>query len=627
MIIGTAGHIDHGKTQLIRVITGIDTDRLKEEKERGISIELGYAHYTLDNERTISFIDVPGHEKFIHNMLSGVTGIDCFLLVVAADDGVMPQTLEHLQILNLLNIQFGFCAITKVDLVSEDRVLHVSHQISELFFKLYKKDFPKFPISSITKTGLHEIQQHIVHLDKNFVQKKNKGYFRMPVDRVFTLSGIGVVVTGTVYSGSISIGQNLLISKNNSKVKIRNIHIQNKTSQVANSGERCAINISNIQKEDVLRGDWIFEPEISHTTDRIDAFLSISTSEKKAFAHNTLVHIHFGTSDKIARILLYQTDLIQIGESGFVQIIFTEKIQIFKGDRFIIRDNSANRTIGGGIVVHPMAIPKKKKDTKYVEFLQWMYEFELSEFIVQLRTSKYPELSRLDNLSIIWNQKSEEILAELQSNQFIFITIDKKKYILACEVWQELVQTCITALTEYHNTNPDLTGIDQELLRKTYLSSIHRTHFLGIVQNLIEKNIVHRKGRYIHLPDHRVQLNEEENQIYKSSISLLEEELFSPPRVRDISKILRIDESQVRKTFLKLEANEILHQIAKDHFYTHFAVQKLKDILIEMDGFESIRASEFRDKVQTGRKIAVQILEYFDAIGFTRRVGNFHRVA
>jgi len=372
MIVGTAGHIDHGKTSLVKALTGIDADRLKEEKERGITVDLGFAYQPQDDGQVLGFVDVPGHEKLVRNMLAGATGIDHVMLVVAADDGPMPQTREHLAILDLLGLQSGVVALSKCDLVDETRLQQVGQEIRTLLCGTGLEHASVLPVSSISGAGLDALAQHLRAARVQAPARTREGHFRLAIDRSFTLSGIGTVVTGTAVSGRVKVGDRLRLSPSGLEVRVRGLHAQNQTAEEGVAGQRLALNLVGVEKQQVQRGHWLVHDELHAPTQRIAARLRLLPSEAKALAHWTPVHLHLGAEDVNARVALLEGSSLQPGGHALVQFDLDRPIGALRGDRFIIRDQSALRTLGGGQVVDPYPPPTRRHRTQLVQALRAM---------------------------------------------------------------------------------------------------------------------------------------------------------------------------------------------------------------------------------------------------------------
>lgn len=355
MIVATAGHIDHGKTLLVRTLTGVDTDRLPEEKARGISIDLGFAYWPLPSGAVVGFVDVPGHERFIRNMLAGVCGIDFALLVVAADDGVMPQTVEHLHILDLLNIQRGIAAVTKVDRVAPERVAQVIADVEALLAGTRLDTAPVIPVSAVNGTGLDDLRHALVAAaDAQSARSAEGQYFRLAIDRAFTVAGSGTVVTGTVFNGTAAPGDRLVVSPKGTPVRVRGIQMRGAAAERAQAGQRCALNLTGADLEAVARGDWVLHEAIHAPTQRFDARITVLAAEAQALDHWTPLHVHLATADVTARILIPRGGTIVPGATGIAQLLLDKPVGALHGDRFILRDQSARRTLGGGVIIDPL---------------------------------------------------------------------------------------------------------------------------------------------------------------------------------------------------------------------------------------------------------------------------------
>ena len=374
MIVATAGHIDHGKTLLVKALTGIDADRLPEEKRRGLTIDLGFAYRHLGGDAVLGFIDVPGHEKFVRNMLAGVSGIDFALLIVAADDGPMPQTEEHLAILDLLGVRIGAIAITKIDRVAPQRLAEATEEVGVLLAGTTLEAAPVFPLSAMTGDGMAALQDHLEAAALAFDMRRDDGNFRLAIDRSFTIAGAGLVVTGTVYAGRVSVGDRLLLSPAGTPVRVRAIHAQNRDAAQGRAGERCALNItgSGIGRHSAHRGDWILAEPAHAPVRRLDATLGLLGSEQRALRHWTPVHLHLAAVAVTGRVAVLEGGSIAPGKSGLVQLVLDEPIGALSGDRFILRDQSARRTIGGGRIIDPFSPARGRARPERITVLRQM---------------------------------------------------------------------------------------------------------------------------------------------------------------------------------------------------------------------------------------------------------------
>ena len=388
MIVGTAGHIDHGKTALVKALTGVDADRLKEEKARGITIDLGYAYSDLGDGRQLGFVDVPGHERFVHNMLAGATGIDAALLVVSAAEGIKPQTVEHLQIVDLLGLDRGIVALTKADLADDDQILERMAEVETLLASTSLKGAEIVPVSALTGQGVDELKAKLLALGES--GKGATGFARLAVDRCFVLAGAGVVVTGTVHAGEIRVDDRLVLTPSGLEARVRSLHAQNRAAQVGRAGERCALNLAGprLSKDAIRRGDWVVSPELHAPTDRPDVRLSLLASEGQPLKHWSPVHVHLGSAHVMGRVALLEGDRLAPGDTALAQLVLEEKVGALSGDRVILRDPSATRTMAGAVVIDPFGPPRNRRTGRRLAELEALGEPDAEVL---------PKLLRLDS--------------------------------------------------------------------------------------------------------------------------------------------------------------------------------------------------------------------------------------
>jgi selenocysteine-specific elongation factor len=594
MIVGTAGHIDHGKTTLVRALTGVDTDRLPGEKARGISIELGYAYRPLDNGEVLGFVDVPGHERFVHTMLAGATGIDFALLVVAADDGVMPQTREHLNILSLLGIAAGAIALTKIDKVDEARVAAVEHELRALLEGTALAAAPVFPVSGRTGAGLEALQRFLGEFAQQRDRQTDDAHFRLAVDRSFTLPGVGTVVTGTVHSGRAHVGATLVIAPSGREVRVRSLHAQNRAAEVGTTGQRCALNLAGIAREDVVRGDWVVAAPIELATERFDARLTLLADEPKALRSGANVHVHCGAAHVPARLVVlddedraeFHRDELAPGANRLVQLILQHPIAAWHGDRFIVRDASATRTIGGGRVLDPFAPARYRRLPERLAVLVALEAATPGAQIAAL-VEQAPFGVDLKRLARAGNVRNLDAHVGLLAARRITTTdID---FAIGSDHWYALQQRAVEALAEFHRAHPDELGPDRTRLKRMAFPRER-----ALVEEILP--------RLLDAP-------------------------FDPPWVRNLAKDAAQPEALVRAAMLRASKRGEMFQIVRDLFYHPAAIRDLAAIangLYQLDG--EVRAAAFRDATRLGRKRAIQILEFFDRVGFTRRVHDKHLV-
>jgi len=626
VIVGTAGHIDHGKTSLVKALTGVDADRLKEEKARGITLDLGYAYTPLPNGEVLGFIDVPGHEKLVHNMLAGATGIDFVLLVVAADDGPMPQTREHLAILDLLGLSRGAVALTKIDCVPEERVAQAQAEVESLLRGTALEGSTIFPLSAVSGAGVEPLRHHLMEAASALPVCPEGGNFRLAVDRCFTLAGTGTVVTGTVFSGTVRVGDQLLLSPAGIAVRVRGIHAQNRQSEIGMTGQRCALNLAgtDFDKQDVRRGDWVLAEPAHGPTLRLDVRLHLLAGADKPLRHWSPVHFHLGAVDVMARVALLEHDKLEPGASGLAQIVLDRTIGALRGDRFIIRDQSASRTVGGGRVLDPFPPERKRRTPERLAVLAAL-ERPTVQAVLQGLLEAAPNGIDLDRFALSCNLSPVEL--EALCRDVPLVAVEGTAF--ATQVWESLRQAVLERLAEAHRLTPDMLGPDANSLRRMAAPRLPRAIFASLLGTLRDEGRIMKSGPWLHLPEHRITLSPGDQIVWHRVAPLLLDQPFQPPRVRDLASTLNVSETRMRLLLQQLAAMGEVYRVAHDHYFLPQPVEQLAAIVREIaadqpDG--KITAALFRDKIGTGRKLAIQILEYFDAIALTRRAGDAHHL-
>lgn len=625
MIIGTAGHIDHGKTSLVRRLTGVDTDRLKEEKERGITIALGFAYWPLADGRIVGFIDVPGHEKLVHTMLAGASGIDLLLLVVAADDGVMPQTREHLDIARLLGIEQAVVALTKSDLVEEERLAEAQAEIAALLAGTQFADAPILQVSTVTGDGIGALAELLRELAQAAQLRRSDGAFRLAVDRCFTLPGAGTVVTGTVLSGTVSAGDSVTVSPSGIAARVRSIHAQNRPAESGAAGDRCALNLAgpDVSKDAILRGDMIVSPALHAPATRIDAELTVLASEKKPLATWQPVRLHHGSSETGARIVLLG-DEVSPGTTGLVQLVLETPIAAAALDRFVLRDTSASRTLGGGRFLDLRAPERKRRSP------------ERQAQLVALAGSDHAEALRglldappyhVDLDAFARDRALGPAQAEALAGRLGLVRIGAAT--MLPDVWQRFSRALVEALKVYHLENPDQQGMGLERLRLSLQPRLPAALFRAALAQLAAAGELVVIGSWIRRPEHEIRLTPEDEALWSRIAPLIGAgERFRPPRVRDIGQLLGRREEDIRRLFRLAGRRGDVHEVALDHFFLRDTVSEMVGIAAELAAADAagFNAAQFRDRLDNGRKVAIQILEFFDRHGVTIRRGDLRRI-
>jgi selenocysteine-specific elongation factor len=631
VIVGTAGHIDHGKTSLVRALTGIDTDRLKEEKDRGISIDLGFAYLPVEDAETIGFVDVPGHERFIHAMLAGASGIDFALLVVAADDGVMPQTREHLAIVDLLGIEHGIVAITKADLVPEDRLADVEQAIRNELAGTALADAPMIPVSTVSGRGVARLRDEIVAAARRFTRRQTAGRFRLAVDRSFTIQGVGTVVTGTVLSGQVSVEDHITVSPSGLQARVRSIHAQNRPSEIGRAGDRCALNLvgHGIAKTAMNRGDMVCDPGLHVPTSRIDAALRVLGSEPKPIGHWFPVRLHHASAEVGARIVLLAEEPVAPGARTRVQLVLDRPIAAAAGDRYVVRDTSAQRTIGGGRFLDLRAPARKRRTPERMAQLDALSRTEPKQAIEALLAIP-PFFADISAFARDRAMAAAEADALAQSLSTVQLPSDAATLAMSLESWEGLRSGILARLEAFHTENPDLAGMGIERLRTQLALRLPVPAFRAALQALVRPGEIVLDGAWVRLAGHRVTMTLADERLWKEIEPLLDgTRRFRPPRVRDIAGLLAVPEVQARR-LLKLGGRMgKVHEVAHDHFFLRETVAEMVAIIADISASAEggwFTAMQFRDRVENGRKVAIQILDFFDHHSVTLRRGDLRRL-
>ncbi len=617
MIVGTAGHIDHGKTALVKTLTGVDADRLKEEKARGITIDLGYAYSDLGDGRQLGFVDVPGHERFVHNMLAGATGIDAALLVVSAAEGVKPQTVEHLQIVDLLGLNRGIVALTKADLADDDLILERMAEVETLLASTSLAGAEIVPVSALTGQGVDELKAKLLALGES--GKGATGFARLAVDRSFVLSGTGIVVTGTVHAGEIRIDDRLVLTPSGLEARVRSLHAQNRPAEIGRAGERCALNLTGtrLSKDSVRRGDWVVSPELHAPTDRIDVRLKLLASEGQPLKHWSPVHIHLGAAHVMGRVALIEDDKLGPGEAGLAQLVLDEKVGALAGDRIILRDPSATRTIAGASVIDPFGPPRNRRserrraelvalDNPDGEALQKLLRLE-SGFVEMARFGQSRNLRPPEVESLLKSAGGES----LEGFGFLAETLSAAR--------SDIVDT----LKAFHVAKPDAPGLQPERLRVT----LARRWPIPVFRILLDREVRAKKvtvdGPYLRIPGHSLTLGPKDEALWNKVSVELQRERFKPPRVRDFAQAYSVPEPDMRRLLQRLARIGRVVEVAPDQYFLRPVVAEM--IAIAHAFGREFSAAEFRDKLDNGRKVAILILEFFDRHGVTVRRGDLRR--
>lgn len=700
MMIGTAGHIDHGKTSLVRALTGTDTDRLPEEKKRGMSIELGYAFLAPSDDgpaegkgsvapaatagqtkvvpafglprEPIAFIDVPGHEKLLHTMISGATGIDFALLLVAADDGVMPQTREHLAVLSLLGIDRGVVAITKIDRVDEARVQEVAQQVTALLADTPLAHAPIIPVSATRGDGVAELRQLLraeaarldaahgadrtadPHGSESSVRAAAatepaqttaalpaQTGFRLAIDRVFSLDGVGTVATGTVHAGRVQVGDVLQQLPDGPKeLRVRSLHAQNRSTDAAHAGQRCAINLAGVERDQLQRGHWLAQPGIASVSDRLDVELHLWHAEPRAIRSGTRVHVHLGTTASPAAVAVLDADALAPGRTGLAQLVLPQPLAAWHGDRLILRDAAGQRIIGGGRVLDSRAPVRYRRTPQRLQLLQALQRPALRDRLAGLLETCEHGVDLRQWQQVFGLASVAAFDASLQTLPHRRLAGD---FIIGEPAWQHLRRTVLDTLAAYHQNATDEIGPDAARLRRLARLRMDDAHWRLLLDALMKEGSVAQSGAFVHLPEHGSQLAARDETLLQRLTPYLMEAGAQGAWVRDLAEHLGEPAANLRPAMARLARSGHLYQVVKDLYLDAATAARLAALVrqlalenkepVESDLAEVQQASNplpiltvarFRDASGLGRKRAVQMLEFFDRIGLCRRVGDTH---
>jgi len=626
MIVGTAGHIDHGKTALVKALTGVDADRLAEERERGISIDLGFAYLDRPDGSTIGFVDVPGHERFMRNMLAGATGIDFLLLVVAADDGIMPQTREHLAVAELLGLRRCAVALTKCDLVEQGRIGEVSAGIRELLARGPLAGAEIFPVSSTTGEGVDALLAALDRAAETARPVDDPGRLRFAIDRSFSLQGAGTVVTGVIWSGELAVGDIVTVSPQGLEARVRALHVQNKPGQSARRGDRCGVNLAGKLDPSMLgRGDFLLDPFLHAPTGRIDAEISLLAGEPRPLRQWAAVRVHHAAAEVPARLALLQEGPIPPGSDGRVQIVLDRPIAAAVGDRFVIRDAAGSRTMGGGRFIDLRPPQRRRRQPRRLKQLDamaiadparslaeqladWPWQVERDRFI---RDRAMSPAAAASALAAVPHQE-----ARAEGTSFLF----------SSDVWDRLRCSALGEVALFHKRFPQLLGPNLARLAGALGPRLSPKAGAAFLAGLVEQKLLAHESGVYRLPTHRLGLDRADEELWQRLRTLLGGDArFRPPRVGPLAEMAGLRDFDARRVLKAMSKQGAVVEVVADHFFLREAMGEVAQIVGELaaqaeDGYFS--AAQLRDRLDNGRKVAIQMLEYFDRQGLTLRHGD-----
>jgi selenocysteine-specific elongation factor len=622
VIVGTAGHIDHGKTALVKALTGIDADRLEEEKRRGITIDIGFAHFELPapdgSKLRLGFVDVPGHERFVRNMLAGVGGIDLVLLVIAADEGIKPQTREHFDICRLLAIQRGITVLTKSDAVDAETLevvrLEVEDYVRGSFLDSAKS--PIVAVSSLTGAGLDELKSALAKVASEAAAKNSAALARLPIDRVFTMKGFGTVVTGTLVAGTIRKEEELEAFPAGKRVRVRGVQVHGSPAEAAVAGQRTALNLAGLSTEDLARGMTLATADTFRSTLRVDALLSLLPSAKP-FKDDARVHFHANTSETIAEVRLYGAKQLKPGDEAYAQLRFAKPMLLLPGDRFIVRQFSPVLTIGGGVVLDAAPATRKQRAEDATAFLKIMRDGSREQVLAARVARRGPVGLRLDDVPGEMNIRWEEA-AKLVVKAGL---VPCNRVLVAPAAFAEAKADVLQALKKFHDANPLVAGMSKEELRER--TNLGPEVFYSVLEKLAEEKKLEGAGELVHLSGRGVVMKDEEAESRKIIEQAFASAGLKVPSLKEVLAGLKVDKVRAQKIVTLLLRDKILIKISEELVFHQSALINLRRKIAELKNTApKIDVARFKDMTGVSRKYAIPLLEYLDRERVTRRVGD-----
>ncbi|PIE60185.1 MAG: selenocysteine-specific translation elongation factor [Desulfobulbus propionicus] len=631
LILGTAGHVDHGKTSLIKALTGIETDRLKEEKKRGITIELGFAHLDLPCGHRLGIVDVPGHEKFVRNMVAGAAGMDLVAFIIAADEGIMPQTIEHFDICRLLGISNGLIILTKKDVVEAEWLEMVEEEIRDFFTDSFLEQAPVIAVSSVTGEGIDQVIKLLDNAVKDRRFQEEFGPFRLSVDRVFTMKGFGTVATGTSISGRIKNGDEVTIYPGQINARIRGIQVHGNQVEVVEAGHRTAINLQGVEKEQLKRGDVLATPESLISSTLLDASLVYLESTGKELKNRVQVRVHLGTREIKGRVLLMEKDRLPPGSQANIQLLLQEPVAVWPGDRYVLRSFSPVQTIGGGKILNALPAKRKRRQQKDREYNTNVFSLLESgtpaeKVLLLLKESKHFGITA-DQLAArtgVFGKKLQKLMQQPVSSAQVLVIDSENKRFLAAEVFDSIKKSAINYLAEFHRKNPLKPGIHKDELRTRLRPLLDVKLFQFTLNSLLKAKKIEQEGAVIKLAGYTVVLQMDEQKMEKNIAVVYQKAGLTPPNYKDVlSRFSDFSQEQLAGVYKLLQGKGALVKVNEALYFDAQAIEKLKQELIDFVRKEGeIDAPRFKELTGLTRKYSIPLLEYFDKSRITIRVGD-----
>lgn len=631
IILGTAGHVDHGKTSLIKALTGTDTDRLKEEKRRGITIELGFAHLDLPCGHRIGIVDVPGHEKFVRNMVAGAAGMDFVAFIIAADEGIMQQTKEHFEICQLLGIKDGIIVLTKKDMVEQDWLEMVEEDVRDFFNGSFLEDAPIIKVSSVTGEGIDEVVKVLDQKILNLTFHEEFGPFRLAVDRVFSMKGFGTVITGSSISGRISVGDDVEFYPTQTKAKIRGIQVHGQDVEMVEAGHRTAINLQGIEKDEINRGDIAATPDSLVNSTLLDADFHYLASNPKNLKNRTQVRVHVGTRQITGRIVMLEVDDVEPGEDINIQLLLQEPVALWPGDRYVLRSYSPVRTIGGGTILNNAPLKRKRTALKDREinrqifsiYQEGSFEEKMLLFLREAGLQGLTMEQMATRLGLFGNRLKKQMQRPISAGEILVVDSDRQR-LVAAPVLEKLTDLIQQTLDRFHKDFPLKSGMIKEELRSGIKPPVDQKVFQYALGSLVKKNIIVQDQAEVRLAGFEVVLQVDDEDLQQEIIRIYQQSALKPPNFKDVlSTMSEYQESQVRQVFDLLLRERRLIKISES---LYFLADEIDNLAKNVSGYiqknGEIDAQGFKDLSGLTRKFSIPLLEYFDKIKLTIRIGD-----
>ena len=629
VIMGTAGHIDHGKTTLIRALSGIDCDRLKDEKKRGITIELGFAFLDLPGGERLGIVDVPGHEKFVKNMVAGAAGIDFVLLTVAADEGVMPQTREHLEICSLLGIDNGLVALTKTDAVDEELLELATEDLRDFLSGTFLSDAPVIPVSAHTGEGIDRLRSALQDKISSPGHTEKPDIFRLPVDRVFTMRGHGTVVTGTLVSGEVHLGDTVVAHPQGMRCKIRGVQVHGQSEEKVSAGHRTALNLSGVEVDDLQRGDTLAHPHRLFPSKAWDVEITCLSSAPRPLKHRREIHFHHGTREILARVSLLDTEELAPGQTALAQVRFPTPMVGLFGDRFVIRAHSPLRTIAGGRLLNPLG-RKIKRFSSQLEPLYTLTRADPETVLLthlELAGSQGLDFFRLQVLCTMSTKQLSALLQDLGSKQRIFCFDKENRVYVSGDLVRDLVADLEEYVRRYHRNNPLQAGISRGRVASEWGRDLPQKLLHFILERCQKLGVLVSEQEVLRLPEHQVTLGQDQSRLKESILQHYEEGGITPPNLGEVLQALDIDAKQATPILQLLSDEGKLIKIKDGMYYSATALERIRRLVLDyFSGNEQLGPKEFKELTGLSRKYSIPLLEYLDKAKITIRVGDVRKL-